>query len=275
MIRGLYTAASGMIMEQTRNDTIANNLANVNTAGYKKDVAVFQTFPEMLISRLGDVDKQPIEVEGAETLQKPPVIGTLGTGVRVDGIYQIHKEGPLRETGAPLDLALGGDGFFVIETPRGERYTRNGTFSLDSDGYLVTSEGRRVLGQGGAIQLQPPGAAGEGKVQVDAAGRVTVDGTLVDTLRVVEFADRRALTKEGDSLFAAGTVQGVAGNAAPTLLTGDRLKVMQGYQEQSNVNSVSEMVEMITAMRSYEASQKAVQSEDHLLDKAVNEVGRV
>lgn len=258
MIRGLYTAASGMVMEQTRNDTIANNLANVNTTGYKKDVAVFRTFPELLLWRLTDADKS--QGKAADQAPKPALIGSIGTGVWVDGILQVHKLGPLRQTGAPLDLALGGEGFYAISTPQGERYTRNGSFSLDGEGYIVTTEGRRVLGRRGAIQVQ-------GKdVQVDAQGGVRVDGRLVDNLRIVDFADRGRLIKEGDSLFAGDQ---------PVNLTPDRIKVLQGYQEQSNVNSVSELVNMITAMRSYEANQKAIQAQDQLLDKAVNEVGKV
>lgn len=258
MIKGLYTAASGMVMEQTRNDTIANNLANVNTAGYKKDLAVFRTFPEMLLARLTDADK----TQGTES-EKPPkpvLIGGVGTGVRVDEIVQIHKLGPMRQTNAPLDLALGGEGFFAIATPQGERYTRNGSFSMDGDGYLVTTEGRNVLGQRGAIRVQGQ------EIVVDAQGGVKVDGQLVDTLKIVDFADKRSMTKEGDSLYA-GT--------QPVTLTPNQLNVLQGFQEQSNVNAVTELVNMITAMRSYEANQKAIVAEDQLLDKAVNEVGRV
>lgn len=260
MIRGLYTAASGMVMEQTRNDTIANNLANVNTTGYKKDVAVFRTFPEMLLWRLTDADKSQAKAAAAEQAPKPALIGSMGTGVRVDGIFQVHSLGALRQTGATLDLALGGEGFFVVSTPQGERYTRNGSFSLDEEGYIVTTEGRRVLGRRGAIRV-------EGKdVQVDARGGVRVDGRLADTLRIVDFADRNSLTKQGDSLFAG---------PQPVNLGPDRFRVLQGYLEQSNVNPVSEMVNMITAMRSYEANQKAIQAEDQLLNKVVNEVGKV
>ncbi|MDA8234913.1 MAG: flagellar basal-body rod protein FlgF [Clostridia bacterium] len=255
MIRGLYTAGSGMVVEANRNDTIANNLANVNTNGYKKDIATFRSFPEMLIRRLNDPGGGP----GANLAANQfPIVGTLGTGAVVDEIYTAHTIGSLKQTGAGLDLALGSDGYFVVNTAQGERYTRNGSFKLDAQGYMVTSEGNRVMGQAGAIRIQG------GNVSVDESGIITVDGNRVDTLRVVDFADKRALTKTGDSLFSGN------GAAVP-----QQVKVLQGFQETSNVNPITEMVNMITVMRSYEANQKAVQSHDNLLGKAVNEVGRL
>jgi len=260
MIRGLYTSASGMVVEQNRNDTIANNLANVNTAGYKKDIAAFRAFPEMLIQRLNDPEKIPgVNPAGQPVMpNRNPVIGTLGTGAVVDEIFTSHAMGALKQTGANLDFALGSDGYFVVNTPQGERYTRNGSFKLDAAGYLVTSEGYQVMGQAGPIRIQGD------KITVDEGGTVRIDGNEVDTLRVVDFADKRAMTKVGDSLFS--------GNGAAAAR---QVKVLQGYQETSNVNPISEMVNMITVMRSYEANQKAVQSHDNLLGKAVNEVGRI
>lgn len=252
MIRGLYTAASGMIVEQQRQDVIANNVANVNTAGFKKDVATFKAFPEMLLNRLNDPE-QPAPVP-----DRRPVIGRVGTGALLDEVITQHGTGPLKQTGTPFDLALNGEGYFTIDTPQGERYTRNGSFSLNADNQLVTSEGYAVLGQNGPITI-----IGE-NVQVAEDGTVRVDNANVDTLRIVTFADKKALTKLGDSLFTGGQAQ-------PVL----RPMVIQGYQELSNVNPITEMVNMITAMRSYEANQKAIQTHDQLLDKAVNEVGRL
>ncbi|GAW31229.1 flagellar basal-body rod protein FlgF [Carboxydocella sp. JDF658] len=254
MIRGLYTAASGMVAQQKRMDTIANNMANVNTAGFKRDETVVEAFPQLLLSRLNDPG-----IPGAAKGEIRPLVGGLGTGARLQAVLPIFTQGPLRQTEAPLDVAIAGDGFFVVQTPAGEAYTRNGAFQLDEQGYLVTSAGYRVLGQGGPIRVQPGS-----KVVIDEQGQVTANGQPVGKLRVVAFANPQALQKLGDSLFQ-GT--GATPLAEPVL--------RPGFLEQSNVNPVLEMVNMLTAMRTYEAGQKTIQAEDQLLEKAVNEVGRV
>ncbi|SDE99423.1 flagellar basal-body rod protein FlgF [Sporolituus thermophilus] len=247
MIRGIYTAASGMLAEAVRTDVTANNLANANTAGYKKDVALSHDFAGILISRINDGP-------GA------PVIGTLGLGAVVDNVATIHTTGMMRPTGNALDLAIDGPGFFVVVTPAGPRYTRNGAFTKNAGGELVTQAGYRVMGQAGPVWL------GDGaKVAIDADGRIFVDEVEVDRLQVVDFPDRRALVKEGDSLFAAP-------GAAPQAGTG---QVRQGMLELANVNVVAEMVTLIAGYRAYEINAKLVQTHDQLLDKAVNDVARV
>ncbi|HWR44358.1 flagellar basal-body rod protein FlgF [Sporomusa sp.] len=245
MIRGIYTAASGMLAETTRTDTIANNLANGNTTGYKKDITVSKDFASLLIQRVNDG-------------QDAPTIGTLGVGTVIDQIATIQTAGIIRPTGNSLDFAVDGKGFFAVETPAGVRFTRNGAFTRSGQGEMVTSEGYRVLGQNGAIRIP------DGKIAVEETGRVTVDGVAAGQLRLVEFADDRQLVKEGASLFRA------ADNGRPG--TG---KVMQGFLEQSNVNIVAEMVNLISGYRAYEVNAKTVQAHDQLLDKAVNEVGKV
>lgn len=247
MIRGIYAAASGMMAEMERSDTIANNLANANTAGFKKDTAITRDFKGMLISRIND---------GAQA----PVIGTLGTGVMVDEVATNHAAGGMRPTGNDLDMAIDGQGFFSVETPTGIRYTRNGTFSLNSRSELVTQNGHRVLGQNGPIVINKGG-----KVTVSPDGRIFADNIQVNQLQVLEFADNRSLIKEGDSLFNAGQAQ-----SQPA--TG---QVKQGMLEQANVNVISEMVNLIAGYRAYEVNAKTVQAHDQLLDKAVNDVGRV
>ncbi|SDD82650.1 flagellar basal-body rod protein FlgF [Sporomusa acidovorans] len=246
MIRGIYTAASGMLAETTRADTIANNLANGSTTGYKKDVAISKDFANILIRRIND---------GGDA----PVIGSMGVGTLIDEVATIHTTGSVRTTGNPLDFAIEGRGFFAIQTQAGIRYTRNGSFTRNSRGQLVNSDGQLVLGQnGGPIQLP------EGTVTVNGSGIVTVDGTNVGQLQVVEFDNERQLVKEGASLFRA------ANNGRPATGT-----VEQGCLEQSNVNVVSEMVNLISGYRAYEVNAKTVQTHDELLDKAVNEVGKV
>ena len=247
MIRGIYTAASGMIAESLRNDTISNNLANANTAGYKKDMAVTKDFASLLIERVND---------GLQT----PVIGSMGTGSVVDEVATIQNAGSLRQTGNDLDFSIEGQGFFAVQTPNGVRYTRDGSFSRDSAGRLVTQDGYPVLGQdGAAIRLNG------GKVNVAANGQVSVDGVNAGRLQVVQFANARALQKEGNNLY-------IAGNQQPQAATGT---VRQGSLEMSNVNVVSEMVNLIAGYRAYEVNGKMVQAQDSTLDKAVNDVGKV
>ncbi|CUH95504.1 hypothetical protein P22_1575 [Propionispora sp. 2/2-37] len=248
MIRGIYTAASGMLAESLRTDTIANNLANVNTAGYKKDVAVSQDFRSMYIERIND---------GPET----PIIGNIGVGALIEEIATIHTAGPMLHSGNHFDLAISGEGYFTVATPNGVRYTRNGSFTRNAQGILVTQEGYPVMGQnGGTIRVDGQ------KVVISGDGQVAVDGINVGALQVAAFDNENQLVKEGATLYIAP--DGVQARAAGGL-------VSQGYLEQSNVNTVSEMVNMIAGYRAYEANSKAVQAQDQLLDKAVNEVGRV
>lgn len=247
MLRGLYTAASGMLSEVIRNDATANNLANANTVGFKRDVALSRDFASILIQRLYDGP-------GA------PAIGRMGLGAVVDDIVPELTPGAVRQTGGAFDMALVGPGFFVVATPNGLRYTRNGTFSRSSQGELVTKDGWRVMGRNGPINLN--GNA----VKVEPDGRIYVDGQYRDTLQVVDFPAGTALQKEGACLFIAPP------GAAPLPAAA---RVQQGFLEMANVNVVTEMVNMINGYRAYEANAKMVQTQDSLLDKAVNEVGKV
>ena len=249
MIRGLYTSASGMMAEMVRNDVSANNLANVNTTGYKKDDALFMTFPEVLIQRVNDQKQSEISPR--------PVIGTLGTGAIVDEVITSHEQGQLRESTNPFDMAIAGEGFFVVQNDRGDFYTRNGSFTLDSQGYLVTTQGDYVMGQAGRIKI-----GSSNNVLVDTAGNVSMDGQQTAVIRIVNVADKAALTKVGDSLFTGG--QAAAGNVG---------QVKQKFIEASNVNVITEMVNMITIMRAYEANQKMTQAHDQTLGQAI-EIGR-
>lgn len=260
MIRGLYTSASGMLAESIRSDVASNNLANVNTTGYKKDTTIMASFPEMLMMRVNDQRKGEVQA---------PIIGTLGTGALVDEVITSHTQGQLKESSSPFDLAIAGEGYFAVEKSPGEElYTRNGSFTIDGEGYLVTNQGYYVLGQAGRIMIE--GADSAGDFTVDSNGNIAVKGETVDTLQLVSFGDpaqpavRPQLTKVGESLFTA------AGQGTPA-----EGKVMQKYLETSNVNAITEMVDLITIMRSYEANQKAVQAHDKTLEQVINDVGRV
>jgi flagellar basal-body rod protein FlgF len=257
MIRGLYTSASGMLAQTMLTDVVTNNLANINTAGFKKDLAVSKDFREMLIYRINDSSgPKTLPWMGAEMVP----IGYLGTGAMVDNIYTSHSQGIVRNTGNTLDMAIMGDGYFTISTKNGIRYSRNGSFGLNAQQELVTNTGDRVLGENGPIRLT--GA----KVTIDEAGGIYDNGVFIDRLRMAAFSDVNVLAKEGDSYFRATQT----GKQIPF-----QAQVQQGLIEGANVNTVSEMVNLINVFRTYEANQKIVQAQDETLGKAVNEVAKI
>ena len=243
MIRGLYIAATGMLAESTRQDVIANNLANVTTSGFKRSESSTRPFSEMLVTA------------GAPGT---PQVGTLAMGAEIAGIATMATQGPVRATGNPLDVALVGEGWITVDAQGGRRYTRDGALSVDAGGRLVTSDGSEVAGAAGPIRL----AADGGQVTIAADGTVSQDGAARGRIRIAAL-DPASLTREGASLMG-GTETGT-----PTA------RVRQGYLEGSNVNTVTEMVELISAMRAFEANQKAVQAHDEALEQAVTKVGAV
>ncbi|TYP58804.1 flagellar basal-body rod protein FlgF [Thermosediminibacter litoriperuensis] len=261
MIRGLYTSASGMLVEMARTDVISNNLANVNTTGFKKDRAVFRAFPEMNIHRFDD----PEPAGAGFKIDPVPFIGALGTGAVLDEIHVDFTQGRIEMTSNPLDLAIedtaaGERSFFEIQTPEGVRYTRDGSFTIDAGGFLVTREGYYVMGENGPVNLK------EGsKVVINTRGEVYLDGQLVDRLRIAAFPAGSLLEKQGDNLYSAQ--EGVP-------LPADA-RIIQGALERSNVNAVSEMVSLISAFRAYEANQRVVKAHDDTLASAVNEIARI
>jgi flagellar basal-body rod protein FlgF len=264
MIRGLYSAASGMLARDMQQGAIANNLANVNTSGYKKDQAVFREFPKFLKHRLND----DILLTQHGHIDFQPPVGLVGTGTTVDDIFTHFEQGQLMKTENTFDLALWGDGFFSVMTPDGERYTRSGNFTINSEGELATMEGYNVLDVNGnaiTVGFNDVAVGGDGTLY-----SMTSDAnTPFSQLKIVGFEDNRGLKKIGDNLFTTTEHSGEAE------LTGQpTVEVKQGYIERSNVNIVTEMVSMIEVQRAYEANQKVIQNHDALLGKAVNEVGR-
>lgn len=281
MIRGMYTGAAGMVVQQQRLDAIANNLANVDTEGYKRDTAIQKAYPELLLRRMNDdgVRTFPLRHPLNGSFDVAPVVGRLGTGVETNEVYTAFSQGSLRETENSFDLALEGQGFFVIETPYGERYTRNGSFQIGPEGMLVTKEGYPVLGEEGYIYLKL------NNFRVDQDGRIFQnaafaedperlvqmreneweDPVLVDRLQLVDVREPRYLQKQGSSMWRTTEYSGEA-----TVIANDRPKVHQGFLETSNVNVVTEMVQMIEVNRAYEANQKVIQSEDEATDRLIN-----
>lgn len=281
MLRGLYTGASGMQAQIHKMDALSNNLANVDTTGYKKDTSVQKAFPQMLIRRMNDeVYKFPFG-----SVDTTPAVGTLGTGVELNEIYTQFSQGSLKETGNPFDTALDGQGFFTVDTPNGERYTRNGTFMVDNNGLLVTKEGLPVQGENGNIYLK------KNNFVIDKQGRIYQNADFaddperlvsmkendwanleqVDTLKIVDFTKSRYLKKQGSSMWAATNESG----APKATELGGSTKVIQGFLEKANVNPVTEMVAMITVNRAYEANQKVISAHDQMTDKLINQAVRV
>ena len=263
MIRGWYTGASGMNVQQQRLDTIANNLANVDTAGFKKDVTSVKSFSELLLRRQ-DADGVYENIFGSA--DAAPIIGKLGTGCETNENFIDFTEGSLRLTDTPTDFALHGKGFFAIMTPEGERYTRNGNFMIGKEGILETKDGYPVLGENGYIYLE------DDKFKVNEDGIIlTKDNEVVDRFRCVRFGNERYLKKIGNSMYLDNDVSGPA-----HIAEGDeRPQFIQNYMETSNVNVVNEMVRMIEVNRAYEANQKTIQSEDAMMNTLWNRVASV
>jgi len=273
MWRGLYTAASGMITETRRTDTIANNLANADTNGFKKDVAINKEFAPMYLRRINDQDPS-LEVTSFKRFSlssRPPRVGTLGLGSSIAEIATSRIQGPLKTTGNPLDLAISGDGFFAVQTAQGVRYTRDGAFFRSSTGELQNTMGYPVLNtQGRPITI--PGDSVH--INIDIRGTISVTNPQNDLasqgigqLMFVDFGpDRRAIIKQGDNLWNPRP------GAVPQPATGE---IQQGFLEASNSNVVSEMVELINNYRIYEAGSKSVTTQDTMLEKAVSDIGRL
>ncbi len=248
MSGSIYAATSGSEVLRMRMDLLSNNLANINTVGYKSDDAVF---------RIKDGDLKPenaaADPDGENRIL--PNLPVIPLTARTD-----FSQGLLQRTGNPLDLAIQGEGFFSIETEAGPRYTRNGSFSLNEDGTLTTHDGHIVMGEGGEITID--GA----QVEFDGNGNVVVDGQITGKLRIVEISDRTALIKEGYNLFALDENRGIE---EPV----EYADVHQGFLEGSNANAVKIMTDLIEVMRGYESYQKVIRVLDENSSKLIAGVG--
>jgi flagellar basal-body rod protein FlgG len=269
MINGLYNAAAGMNAELARQDVITNNLANVNTTGFKKDVAIFQAFPNMLVARINDrMGGQQHMAFNPNANPAVEPLGVVGHGAQLAEVDTDYSEGTLSRTDQTFDLALEGKALFTVQTEDGERaYTRAGNFTLDADGDLVTKNGEQVLSQrGAAIKIDPSAK----EIVVDQYGHIKVDGVEADQLQLTKFDNINDLEKRGDNLYASKDGVGLG-----TATQDDAVRVHQGFLEGSNVQVTHEMVDMITVSRAYEANQKVAQIMDSSLNQAINQVGRV
>lgn len=248
MDQGMYTAAAGAIAMEERLTIISNNVANLNTIGFKKDHMSFEQFSKLLDTSMlaeGQYRVIPIDVVALS----PTIDVTPGSPV---------------ETGNPLDVAMIGDGFFVVDTEDGPRYTRAGSFQLTTDNILVTPQGYRVQGEGGDISIDT--TTGNGIIGIDSRGKITYDDTDVDTLQVVRIAPE-VLVRKGNNLF--DVKEGYVPEPVETP------SMSQSYLEAANVEPVSEMVDMIATQRAYDAFQKMIRSINDAYSFSIRNVGTV
>ncbi len=257
MERGLYAAATGMLAQQSLQDVIAQNIANAGSVGFKQDSQTFKAVQGMAIQRLNNGSG------------RGPEIGNLGLGVQAEPVVINWEQGPLTQTGRPLDISLEQGQFLAVNTGRGERYTRAGDISMDGKGSLYTASGQPLLNTAGqAIQL--PGRTG---IRIDESGNVLADDPnnaqtkqIVAKLKIVQI-DPRTLEKDSGSLFRS---------TVPAAVTAARFpKVNVGTLEQSNLNPVEGMVRMILVSRNFEMAHRAVTTQDELIKQAASEIGRI
>ena len=239
MLRGIYTSTTGMVAEMERQNVVANNLANVDTVGFKRDNVVQQPFAEIMLNAYS---KQVIKN-----------IGPLGLGVQAVTEFADFSNGSIVTTDNHYDLAIEGLGLFAVETNTGVKYTRAGNFLVDQDNYLVTRDGYNVLGENGPIRV-------EGSFTVSEEGEIIQNGAVVDRLLIFSEA---GMEKAGETLYV---------NDQPQLAT--RYRIVQGALERSNVNPIREMIQMINVTRTYDTNHRALMAHDETLAKVVNELVR-
>ncbi len=259
MIRALYTAATGMRAQEINIDTISNNLANVNTTGFKKSRADFQ---DLMYQQLTD----PGAPTSANTSNPSGI--QIGLGVKTAAVRKIFSQGDLTNTNEQLDLAIEGDGFFVVQRADGtEAYTRSGSLQLNSTGQIVTSDGFQVLGPGSVpSDAQSISIGQDGTVSVRVPGSTTP--TSLGQFTATRFSNPGGLRAVGQNLFEATDS---SGTATPGTFGADGVgRLAQGFLESSNVSVVEQVVNMITAQRAYEASSKGVQAGEDMLSAAIN-----
>ena len=264
MLKGLYTASTGMVNEQRRVDVMSNNLANSATTGFKKEGTTSRAFKDVLAYKIKDTS-EPYYARYE---------GKMNMGVKIGETYTDYSQGSFHETGNTFDLALSGNGFFAVEftskdykdkaSETSVKYTRDGSFTLNKEGELVNKEGDYLLDKGGNhIKLDP-----FTKYSIDRMGviRNQATGAQAAQIQVTDFEDYNYLEKYGETMYQP--VEGATQQDATA-------QVYSGYLESSNVQVVQEMVDLIAFTRAYESNQKIIQAYDQSLDKAVNDLGKV
>ncbi len=256
----IYSAASGALVQAARLEVLSNNLANINTVGYKEDRAIFRNYMPGNENSTTGID--PDLVDSEESLNSLRYLES-NSQVKFEGTKTSFEQGPLRQTENPLDFAIFGNGFFCVEDGDGNlKYSRKGTFSINEDGDLVTQDGLTVLEKnGGEITLT--GNA----ISVDEEGNISSDGNLVGTIKIIDFDKPYSLIKEGGTLFAPA-------NETVKEIDAEDYQVRQGFSELSNVNPIKVMTEMIEVHRAFESYQRVMRTMDETVSKSVNTIGR-
>jgi flagellar basal-body rod protein FlgG len=247
MIKGIYSSGSGMGPRLMGLDVIANNIANADTTGFKKNDVFVQILKDAGVAQsIGKGEMAGLDVKE----------------------FTDFSEGSHRSTSNPLDLAVHGEGFFVLDTPQGMRYTRNGNFKLSEGGDLVNSNGQHVMGTSGRINFPNAAKTQMTDLVITTKGEMYMGKDLVGKLRLVTFADLQQLQKEAGSVFTTDQqTQEIQFNE-------ERSAVRQGYLEESNVESLTEMVQLVEFTRNFETDQRTMRYQDSTLEKAL-EVGRL
>ncbi|WP_096550339.1 flagellar hook-basal body protein [Ureibacillus thermosphaericus] len=272
MFKGLYTAASGMLAQQRKTEILTNNMANVNTPGFKAEQTSIRSFPEMLLSAIDDTN---VPTKKGLNLNQIQQIGTISTGIYLQETMPNFTQGDVYETNLNTDFALvngnipaGGNIFFRLAHPDGgEAYTRNGNFTLDGQGYLVTGDGYYVLSETGA-RIQLPNE----DFQVADNGAVYVNNQQIATIGVAFVENANELVKQNNGIFRTQNGQALPSAFAQGNIT---FAMKQKFLEGSNVDPAQAMTELLTAYRAFEANQKVLQAYDRSMEKAVNEIGKV
>lgn len=256
MIRGLYTSVSAMITNQQKQNVVVNNLANMDTNGFKSKQLLMKSFDELKLDSYNNY------VNGTKQKQE---LGGISPGVSMDETITNFNQGPIRQTDNKMDVAIQGKGFFAVSDAAGNQfYTRNGNFRTDNQGDLITSEGYYVLGTNTATGAVGHINVGNKKFEVEKNNTISIDGNPMYKFNMVDFGDYNKLKKEGDNLYS-----GEGGVPANNALT------VQNAVESSNVDMVSEINNMMTISREYEANQKIIQAMDSKLARIANEIGSV
>ena len=251
MIRGLYSAASGITANLMESDIVANNLANVNTTGFKKVGVNYNAFGELMMQRLGTGETQNI--------------GTVNNGVALAGSKIHFGQGLLKQTGNPLDVAIQGNGFFSVQDAQGnDFYTRNGSFTRNAEGILSTLDGHTVMGENDAPIIIPADAK---DITIGNSGNVMSNGQQLGQLKISGISNPQSLTAQGTCLFK-GSAETQTSDNPPNI------SLIQGSLEGSNVNVVEELIRNIMGSRRYESMQKSINTQDASLQLAVSQVGR-
>lgn len=247
MLQGLYNLTSGVLTQNRNLNVISNNMVNVSSPGYKKDTMVSTTFKNEMQYRLEN------NGSGASS-----ALNNISKIRSAQETLVSYEQGAFEETGNPLDVALSQQGFFVVQTPNGEQYTRNGSFIIDGEGYLALPSIGRIMGQSGPILLNTD------KIAIDSDGTITGEqGNLLGKIRVVDFENYDELQKTPSGLFTGGNPRETNG------------AIMQNTLERSNVSMVSEMTAMMTSQRAIQSAAQVIKIYDQLMAKATTEIGRL